>query len=53
MHNCPSCEEKYSYYEDFFFLQRDIENFPDNGFPQDSDTDQAAPKAYGKLYLNR
>uniref|UniRef100_A0A3B4UPS1 Mimecan n=1 Tax=Seriola dumerili TaxID=41447 RepID=A0A3B4UPS1_SERDU len=42
-----SLEENYSYYEDFFFLQRDIVNLPDYGFLQD--TDPAVPKADGKL----
>lgn len=44
--------EKYSYYEDFFFLQKDIVNFPDYDIQQDYDP-AVAPKADGKVCLNR
>lgn len=51
MHNSLELEVKYSYYEIFFFLQKDIVNFPE--LMQDSDTDPAvSPKAEGKVCLN-
>lgn len=53
-HNSLSWEEKYSYYEDFFFLQEDTVDFPDYGITYDTDTNSVAgPKAEGKVSINR